>query len=690
MNINIELEKKIVGLVNSFNNKNYDEVIKLSNELYKNYRDIAILPNLIGASYAGKGNHQDAINYYNKAFSLDKNNFEILNNIGKSYLKLSYFNKALSSFEKSILLNQNIPETFLNLGIALYKLNKLQESINAYNQCIELKPTFIQAHYNLGIVYSALGKNQKSINYYNEVLRLKPNHIKAINNLAIKYIELNKYEETIILLSKAIEINSNYALAYSNLGVAYLGLKNFESALISFSKAFSLDKKLISAGIQKFYLKKRICDWTEIDEYKKLLEESISSDQAPPWQCLSMEDNPKNHLIRSSNYSKRFKLIGKNTKNYLNKKLRIGYFAGDFHRHPGMINMSGIFKNHDKSKFEIYGFYYGQIIKDEMHFQIKKNFDKFFYVDQLDDEEIANLAKANKIDIAINRSGHTAKARAGIFGHKAAPIQINYLGYAGTLGQEGIDYIISDKFVIPRGYEKYYSEKIIYLTSCYYPRDNTRVIGKKKFYKTDYGINDDAFVFISFNNTYKISEEEFNIWMKILKKINNSYFLLLTNNEQMKVNIIKEAVKRGISSDRVRFLDYVNLEDHLSRHSIADLFLDTFNYNAHTSCVDSLWAELPVLTKVGKSFSARVCGSILEAFDLPELIAYNNDEYENKAIELALNKSKLEKIKLKIIDKKNNSSLFDIKNYTLKLEEAFEKAHLLRIENKLPDNFEIN
>lgn len=689
MRINKELENKIVNLVNSFNNKNYDEVISKSLELYNFHRDIAILPNLIGASYAGKDRHKDAIVYYNQAYLLDKNNIEILNNIGKSYLKLFNFQKAYEIFNKSVLLNKTMPETFLNLGIALYKLNNLEESILAYNKCIELKPNFTEAHYNLGIVYSALGKNQRSINCYTNVIRLKPNHIKAINNLAIKFIELNKYKETISLLNNALEINSGYALAYSNLGVAYLGLKDFDSALISFSKAFSLDKNLISAGIQKFYLKKRICDWSELNEYKKLLKDSINSDQAPPWQCLAMEDNPKNHLIRSSNYSKRFKLISNNTKNYFNKKLRIGYFAGDFHRHPGMINMSGIFKNHDKSKFEIYGFYYGEIIKDEMHYQIKKNFDKFFYVDQLDDEEIANLAKDNKIDIAINRSGHTAKARAGIFGHKAAPIQINYLGYAGTLGQEGIDYIISDNFVIPDGYEKYYSEKIIYLTNCYYPRDNTRIIGNNKFHRSDYGINDDAFVFISFNNTYKISEEEFEIWMNILKKINNSYFLLLTNNELMKTNIIKEAIKRGVSGERIKFLDYVNLEDHLSRHSIADLFLDTFNYNAHTSCVDSLWAELPVLTKVGESFAARVCGSILNAFDLPELVTYSNSEYENTAIDLASNKSKLEKIKLKIIDKKNNSSLFDIEMYTRNMEKAFEKVHQLRIKENKFENINI-
>ncbi len=686
MPIDTELEKKIFVLIDFFNKKQFDEVIKISKKLFDKHNDIGIFPNLIGSSFAGKNNHHDAIEYFKIALSLDKYNYEILNNIGKSYANIGLNNEALNYFNQSIKINNKITDSYLNLGVTLYKLDLFEKSIDAYKKSIQLNPNNIEAHYNLGISFSTLGRNESSIKSFESVLKIEPNHIKALNNLAIKYLELNKFDKTFQLLNKAIEINSNYAFAHNNLGVAYIGVKNYDLALKSFSKAYSLDKNLLSAGIQKFYLKKRICDWTEDDEFKKMLKESTNNHQSPPWQCLSMEDNPHNHLQRAINYSKKYKLIQSNQENYLNKKLRIGYFAGDFHRHPGMINMLGIFKNHNKSKFEIYGFYYGEIIKDEMHYKIKEYFDDFFYVDQLDDEEIAKLAKEKKIDIAINRSGHTAKSRAGIFGHKIAPIQINYLGYAGTLGQEGMDYIISDRFVIPKGFEKYYSEKIIFLSECYYPRDNTRVISSKKFSKRDYDIPENSFVFVSFNNTYKISKDEFTIWMNILNKVDKSFLLLLTNNEKMKENIIKEAKNKNIDINRVKFLDYVNLEDHLSRHSVADLFLDTFNYNAHTSCVDSLWSGLPVLTKAGKSFSARVCGSILKAFDLTELITYNNSDYEKTAIELACNKKKLEKIKIKILDKKNNSNLFDVSKYTKNLEKAFVKVYQLKIKENLCKN----
>ncbi len=351
--------------------------------------------------------------------------------------------------------------------------------------------------------------------------------------------------------------------------------------------------------------------------------------------------------------------------------------------------MLGIFKNHNKEKFYIIGFYYGNLKKDKMHYQIKSYFDEFYYVDSLTDKEIAVLAKKNKIDIAINRSGHTDKARGNIFSYRPAPIQINYLGYAGTLGQEGIDYIISDKFVIPDEHINAYSEKIIYLSKCFYPRDESRVISDKIFDRSELGIREEDFVFCSFNNSYKITKEEFEIWVRILKRVNNSYLVLLSNNEEMKKNLRSELIKLDFDPDIIKFVDYINFEDHMARHKIFDLFLDSFNYNAHTSAVDTLWAGLPILTKVGNSFSSRICGSILNSLNLKDLITYSKKDYEEQAVYFGNNKKKINEIKEQIFQSKLQNTFYDIKEYTLKLEEAFSKVHLLRLNSKKPSSIEI-
>ena len=350
--------------------------------------------------------------------------------------------------------------------------------------------------------------------------------------------------------------------------------------------------------------------------------------------------------------------------------------------------MEGIFKNHNKTDFEIFAFYYGDIKKDTTHEKIKKYFDRFFYVNELDDEEIYNLSIKNKIDIAIYRAGLTINARSSIFSHKVAPIQINFLGYPGTTGQDGIDYIISDRFVIPHEHEKFYSEKIIFLTDCYYPRDNNRKISQKKFTRQDYNITENSFVFGSFNNSYKITNDEFEIWMDLLNAVSNSYLILLESNENSKWNLLNEASKKNIENNRIIFLEKINFEDHLSRHSLIDLFLDSFNCNAHTSAVDALWTGLPILTKIGDSFSSRICASLLNYLNLDQLIAENKKEYFDKALEIAMNPAKYSKIKNKIIKAKLSGNYFDTKRYTFNLEKAYKKIHEMRInENKFENIF---
>ena len=689
MSTNIELEKKILELINAFNQNLFDDVIKNATEFYNDNKKVSILPNLIGASYAGKNDHENAIKFFKKAIKIDNNNPEIFNNLGKSLIAAKFYDEAIECFQNSIMLDNKNFDTYFNLGIIYFDLGNYSDALKNYNSAIRLNNKIDKIHYNIAITQSKMGNNKDSVKFFLETLELNPKHIKALNNLGLQYLNDNDYDLALYYLNRAIQLDTSYAKAYNNLGALYLQKKDYNLALRYFEKAFDLDKNLIIAGIQKHFLKRIFCDWENDAELKSILRETITSnEQVSPWFCLSMEDNISNHYLRALKFSSKFQLLNENNNNYLNKKIKIGYYAADFHQHAGMINMEGIFKNHNRDEFEIIAFYYGDIRKDETHNRIKKNFDKFFYVNELDDKEILKLSLETKIDIAIYRAGLTINARSSIFSQKVAPIQVNFLGYPGTTGQKGIDYIISDRFVIPEKYEKYYSEKIIFLTDCYYPRDNNRKISDKKFLRENFNIPENSFVFCSFNNAYKITKDEFKIWMDLLVEVKNSVLLLLASDEKMKINLKKEANKKNIESKRLIFLKKTNLEDHLARHSLADLFLDSFNCNAHTSAVDALWAGLPILTKAGNSFSSRICGSLMSYFDMNELVVNSEEEYFNKAIDLATDPHKYTEIKDRIIKAIKSGKYFDTKRYTLNLEKAYKKIHKMRInQNKFENIF---
>ena len=691
MSINSELEKKILNLITSFNQNLFDEVIKDASDLYKEINNLSVIPNLIGASYAGKNDHGNAVIFYKKALEIDHNNTEILNNLAKSLLVINLYDEAIDTLQKSIILDDKNYDTYFNLGIINFNKGEYDESLKNYKHAIKLNNQIDKIHYNMAITLSKNGNNKEAINFFLKTLELNPNHIKALNNIGLLYIDNNNYELAFNYLKKAIDLNPDYSKAYNNLGALYFQIKDYKQALHCFDKAFILDKNLLSAGIQKYFLKRFFCDWSDEEDLKSLLIKTTNFDESvSPWFCLSMEDNINNHYLRAKKFSSKFKLKNENNNSYFNKKIRIGYYAADFHEHAGMVNMEGIFKNHNKDEFEIIAFYYGDVKKDETHQRIKKSFDKFFYVNNFEDEEILKLSLENKIDIAIYRAGLTINARSSIFSQKVAPIQVNFLGYPGTTGQKGIDYIISDRFVIPEKDEKFYSENIIFLTNCYYPRDNGRKISDKKFSREKFKIPKNSFVFCSFNSAYKITKYEFKIWMELLNKVKNSVLLLLASNNKMKLNLIKEATKADIESKRIIFLEKTNLDDHLARHSLADLFLDSFNCNAHTSAVDALWTGLPILTKAGNSFASRICGSLMNYFEMSELVVDSEEEYLNKAIDLATDPKKYRDIKDRLIKAKKNGKYFDTKKYTLNLEKAYKKIHEMRISQNKFKNIYIN
>ena len=352
-------------------------------------------------------------------------------------------------------------------------------------------------------------------------------------------------------------------------------------------------------------------------------------------------------------------------------KIRLGYYSADFHNHATAYLMAELFERHDKNQFELFAFSFGPAQNDAMRKRLSAAFDQFIDVRNPSDKAIAQLSRQLEIDIAVDLKGYTQNARSGIFAYRAAPIQASYLGYPGTMGTHTIDYLIADKTLIPQASQPYYAEKIVYLPHSYQVNDRQRAIAAITPTRASLGLPDKGFVFCCFNNNFKILPATFDIWMRILKQIENSVLWLFEDNPSAARNLRHEAQTRGVAADRLIFAPRMPLPEHLARHRAADLFLDTLPYNAHTTASDALWAGLPVLTCMGEAFASRVAASLLNAIDLPELITTTAQAYEALAVSLAMNPARLQHIKYKLAHNQLTTPLFNTAIFTRHLENAY-------------------
>jgi predicted O-linked N-acetylglucosamine transferase (SPINDLY family) len=330
-----------------------------------------------------------------------------------------------------------------------------------------------------------------------------------------------------------------------------------------------------------------------------------------------------------------------------------------------------LFEKHDRSQFHVIAFSFGPFTCDGMQQRLVSAFDDFIDVRHRCDKEIAILARELEIDIAVDLNGFTRGCRPNIFAMRAAPVQVNYLDPGGTMGADYMDYLIADMTVIPASSQKYFSERIAYLPNTYLVNDSKRRISTKAFTRAELGLPEDAFVFCCFNNNYKITPEVFDSWMRILQQVDGSVLWLFEGNAMASSNLTREAKSRGLKSERLIFAQRIPLPDHLARLRLADVFLDTLPYNAHTTASDALWAGLPVLTRIGETFAGRVAASLLNAIGLPELITSTSQEYETLAIELATDDGDLANIKRKLAENRLARPLFDTQLFTQHIEAAY-------------------
>ena len=481
----------------------------------------------------------------------------------------------------------------------------------------------------------------------------------------------------VISFKQAIAIKPDFAEAYHHYGIVLTKLNRRDEALMSFESAISHNPDLDFLMANHLSNKMYLGIWNDLPTHLNDIENQINNGEIfkSPFALLFLIDNPelqrKNaEAFTSEVHPQRYSLpsIGIYPRH---KKIRIGYFSGDFHNHPGMHLMAELFECHDKNFFELIAFSFGPDTEDEWRQRVSVCFDQFVDVRLKSDQEIALLARKMEIDIAINRGGYTKGGRPNIFAEGCAPIQVNYLGYPGTTGAEYMDYIIADQTLIPEDKQQYYSEKIVYMPNSYLPPLSNREVAKNLLIRDELGLPVKGFVFCCFNNAYKITPSTFAGWMRILSAVEDSVLWLLEGNATHSKNIKNQAVQLGVNEDRIIFAKRMPVKDHLNRIKEADLFIDTLPYNAHTTASEALRMGLPVLTCEGNSFASRVAASLLRAVKLPELITTTQEQFESVAIKMAMHPEKFNKIKNKLINNLPTASLYDAPLYTRQLESAF-------------------
>ena len=634
-----------------------------------------------GITTSNLGRYEDALIYYGNALRLKPDYSEALLSKGNVFYALKRYDEAIPHYDQAIAINPHYPEAWSNKGVILDHLKRYDEAIAHFAKAISLKNDYSDEWFNKGKVLNELKRYDEAITHYDKALSLKPDYAEAWSNKGVTLHELKRYDEAITHYDKALSLKPDYAEAWRNKGSALNELKHYDEAIAHYDKALSFKSDIDWVSGDLLYTKMKICSWSSFAENSKNMAKKILAKEKViyPFSLLAINDDASLHKQAAKIFTQdkyMFNpILGPIPKYPKKQKIKVGYFSADFHNHATGYLMAELFELHDKSQFEIVGFSFGPTANDEMRQRLEKSFDQFIEVGSKSDVEVAKLSRDLNIDIAVDLKGFTQNLRTGIFSYRAAPIQVNYLGYPGTLGADYMDYIIADKTLIPPQSQQSYSEKVVYLPNSYQVNDRKRIISERQFTRQELGLPEDGFVFCCFNNNFKILPATFGGWMRILKAVEGSVLWLFQENSWAAENLKKEAENHSISADRLVFAERMPLPEHLARHRQADLFLDTFPYNAHTTASDALWTGLPVLTLIGRSFASRVAASLLNAVGLPELITNTQEEYESLAIELAMNPQKLTDIRLKLDRNRLTTPLFDTPLFTKNLEDAYSEMY---------------
>ena len=655
----------------------------------------------LGNTLKERGQFNEAVERYRTAICLKPDFAEAHMNLGGILQELGRLDEAETHCRQALAIKPSSSEAYNNLANVLQGQGKLDEAVACYQRALALKPDFAEAHYNLGTLLKDQGRLQEAAAQYRQALELKPGYAAAYNNLGIALRGLGYLEKAVACYQKALAGKPDFAEAHNNLGLVLFEKGKFQEAMGHFRRALALKADYVEAENLLVHLSQHLCEWSGFDMLFARQRELIyarPSAGIPPFTVVSIPSSADEQLSCARNwvrnrfgpFAKLREKLGFNFARTPKAKLRVGYLSADFCEHAVAHLIAEVFELHDRNAFQVSAYSYGPDDKSEIRRRLADSCERFVDIAHLPFVKAASRIHEDRIDVLVDLMGYTKGARTQIAALRPAPIQVNYLGYPGTMGADFIDYIVTDRFITPPEQERFFSEKCVYLPDCYQANDRKRPIAEKTPSRAECGLPGKGFIFCCFNNTYKITPAVFDVWMRVLKEIPGSVAWLLEANSAAAANLRREAVARGVEPERLVFAPKLPMEQHLARFRIADLFLDTLPYNAHVTASDALWAGLPVLTCAGETFASRVAGSLLTAIGLPELITHSLADYEVMAVRLARKPSEVARLRKRLEKNRLTAPLFDSERFTRHLEKAYRRMWEIYCRGEAPRRIEVS
>jgi predicted O-linked N-acetylglucosamine transferase (SPINDLY family) len=642
------------------------------------------------------GQNAAAVELISKAIRVYPTSSPMYCNLGLALQAQGKFDAAAENYQQALLLHPNNSETYYNLGNVLQDQGKFDLAIEHYQAALKLKPDFAIAHNNLGSVFKQQKRLDSAIACYRTALGLKSDYVEAHNNLAITFQAQGDFNAAEHHYQQAIIFKPDYADAYYNLGHLFCTARKLDVAIKNFQAALSLQPNRPDISDTLFYTQLNCCEWSNYVNSREQVIAGVKAGAAGymPFNFLAISSSAEVQNQCAQRFADKYppsKTAVWEGQHYQHGKIRIAYVSDDFREHPVAYLIVGLLEQHDRERFEIIAISLRPEDNTATGQRLKVAFDQFITVCDLSDNDVARLMRELEIDIAVDLMGFTGNGRPGIFSFRPVPIQVNYLGFPGGMGASYIDYIIADQQVIPQEQQCHYTEKVVYLPDTYLVNDACRIVATHTPSRKEANLPAKGFVFCCFNDSYKITPAVFTIWMRLLSKVTHSVLWLREANAFAVANLRQEALLRGVAPERLVFAPRMkSVEEHLARQRLADLFLDTLPYNAHTTASDALWVGLPVLTCMGSVFPGRVAGSLLNAVGLPELVTHSLEEYEALAFKLATTPTLLVEIRAKLTKNRITHPLFDTDRFRRHLEAAYIMMWERQQRGELPVSFAVS
>ena len=640
------------------------------------------------------GRLEQAWSQYHAVLQREPNHFDARHLLGVIAQQRGQPARAVELISAAIKISPHSPAAHNNLGVAHLALQQTPQALQSFDCALALQPDHSDALFNRGNALLALRRLNEAVDSFRAVIALDAGHAGAYNNLGNTLLELGQAQQAIEAFDRCLALQPDLADVHYYRGDALNALRRYEEAVASFEAARRLNPDgAFTQGVLGDRM--RLCLWDDFEPRLADVKQRVAAGlpTISPLALLALDDDAALHQIAARTWVEAKHAAGSTREAPLacsdTHRLRIGYYSADFRNHPVSQQLIAVLEQHDKAAFEVFAFSFGPQVNDAMQQRVRAAVDHFIDISSRSDEQVAQLSRDLSIDIAIDLAGLTASARPGMFAARCAPVQASYLGYPGTTGADYIDYLLADAVTIPASHRQHYSEQIITLPGCFMPHDTTQALVVPPLTRAEAGLPEQGFVFRCYNSSYKILPETFACWMRLLQQVDGSVLWLNADNSATTANLRAQALAHGIAHDRLVFADRASLPLHHARNRLADLFLDTFPYGAHSTGADALWSGLPVLTRRGASFASRVCASLLTELDLPELITETAADYETTALRLARNPQELAALRDRLWSQRETCTLYKPAIFVCQLEQAYLAISQRAARGDAPEHLEI-